>query len=265
MMAYWSTIGAGVASALYLGVAGIAPGWVAPAADQAPRAALTAETQRVHEMEKMRRVVDRLAAEQRGLSADLAQARADYAALAREHTALATAVQTTGSLVAAQPVARAAPQGLPDASPKAKATAPAPKSAPKDEAASTEALALTLVPLNEAELPAERPADPPRVVTGFETRLERATSASLGVHLISRTSAARLPDDWAKLKTRYPILLAGLEARRVTLPAALAGGAPVHKLVAGPLADATAVDKICDALKRDSAFCDQATFEGDRL
>jgi hypothetical protein len=85
--------------------------------------------------------------------------------------------------------------------------------------------------------------------------------AAFAIHLASAPSLEALRTSWSLLTEQHGETLARLEARYVA-PHAAGGN---YRLVAGPLASAAEVDRVCRELQALSVYCASADFAGEPL
>lgn len=123
------------------------------------------------------------------------------------------------------------------------------------EAAWAPAPAVTAAPLpgTTPPVPAESAAAAPRKLT--PTRA--STDAGPSVHLASLKGERQAWDEWAALQARFPALK-GLSARIVRVDLGKGKGI-VHRLVAGPLGDRAAADRLCRTLRDKRQYCAPTT------
>jgi hypothetical protein len=152
----------------------------------------------------------------------------------------------TGS-IPANPPAAATPKvtpALPQIPPQAAAPAPAP--------------------------PASTATNPARVTAGHNTAIGTAgpaesiaTKTEFGIDVGGNVSLDGLRAQWAALKTSQPALFEGL--RPVIAIREGGKGAVELRLVAGPLANASAAARLCASLAAVGQICQPTVFDGQRL
>jgi hypothetical protein len=160
-----------------------------------------------------------------------------------------------------KPMPRPVPPPTPPVSPPAAAAAPAPP--PTDAGASTNVASVepqvqpAAKPAGAAATqpkpPSEaKPAKPPVTATASGP-VPSALAGHVQVRLGSLRSADEAREEWTRLKHDYPDLLGRLSAFAVRTD--LGDKGIYYRIEAGPFADATAAEKVCDELKRRNHGC----------
>jgi hypothetical protein len=120
-----------------------------------------------------------------------------------------------------------------------------------------------------ASAPLQTPASSPsrvtagHLATGSPAAAEStATRTEFGIDLGGNASIEGLRTQWASLKAAQPAMLAGL---RPLMAVREKSGSFELRLIAGPLANASAAARLCAALAAAGQACQPSVFDGQRL